>query len=166
MNSRNKAISYTVAEGNKRQNHKRRKNISNITPIDLRNLSNHHAANLFPVSEPIPLGKDNLIRTKTKVQPVAQGGIEAKIGAKNTATTKQSPVVMAVSPVRPPSAMPALLSMNAVTGDDPRREPIEIKAASVQYATVDRGKSPVSGSTTPQKRTIEYSVAVASMMST
>lgn len=100
------------------------------------------------------------------MQPVAHGGMDAKIGAKKTAMIKHSPVTMAVKPVRPPSAIPAPLSINAVTGEEPNNAATEINAASVQYAMVDRGKSPSLGSTTPQNRTIEYKVAVASIMST
>lgn len=88
------------------------------------------------------------------------------MGAKNTDTIKHNPVTIAVNPVLPPSAIPAPLSINAVQGDEPSRAPTEINVASVQYASVDRGKSPSLGFTTPQKRTMEYSVAVASMMST
>ena len=90
--------------------------------------------------------------TKIKVQPVAQGGMLAKIGAKKIERRKQAPVVMAVRPVRPPSAMPAPDSTKAVTGETPKSEPIEMLNASVQKAKVDLGKSPVSGSTTPEKR--------------
>lgn len=104
--------------------------------------------------------------TMMSAHPVAQGGTEAKIGAKKIDTMKRRPVTMLVSPVRPPSPIPAPLSMKAVQGDEPNKEPIDIKAASVQYASVDRGKSPSPGFTTPQKRTMEYSVAVASTMST
>jgi hypothetical protein len=89
------------------------------------------------------------------VLPVAHGGIEAKIGAKNMEMMKQRPQVIAVSPVFPPSAIPAPDSMNVVTGEVPRRAPMDIQNASVQYAIVDRGKSPVSGSTTPQNRAME-----------
>lgn len=96
---------------------------------------------------------------------MAQGGIEARIGAKKRLIRKQAPADIAVSPVRPPSAIPAPLSMKAVTGEHPKREPIEMHAASVQYATVERGKSP-SSSTTPQNLAIEYNVAVQSMIST
>jgi hypothetical protein len=71
-------------------------------------------------------------RTSINVQPVAQGGILAKIGAKKIDIRKQVPVVMAVNPVFPPSAIPAPDSMNAVTGDTPNNEPIEILMASVQ----------------------------------
>lgn len=97
---------------------------------------------------------------------MAQGGIDAKIGEKKIETRKQNPATMAVRPVRPPSAIPAPLSMNAVTGEQPSKDPRVMQVASVQYARVDLGKSPPFGSTTPQNRAIEYSVAVASMMST
>jgi len=100
------------------------------------------------------------------VQPVAHGGMDAKIGAKKREIKKHMPVVMAVKPVLPPSAIPAPDSTNAVTGDDPISDPIEMKIASVQYARVDRGKEPVLSSTTPEKRAIEYSVPVQSRIST
>ena len=100
------------------------------------------------------------------MQPVAHGGMEAKIGAKKMEMRKQVPVVMAVRPVRPPSVIPAPDSINAVTGEQPKREPMEMAIASQQYASVERGKSPVSGSTTPENRAIEYRVAVASTIST
>jgi hypothetical protein len=100
------------------------------------------------------------------VQPVAHGGIDANIGAKNIEMKKQIPQVIAVRPVFPPSAIPAPDSIKTVTGEHPSREPIEIQKASVQYANVDRGKSPDSGSTTPENRAMLYSVAVQSMMST
>jgi hypothetical protein len=58
--------------------------------------------------------------------------MDAKTGAKKTATKKQRPVAMAVSPVRPPCMIPEALSINAVTGEHPRNEPIDMKAASVQ----------------------------------
>lgn len=70
--------------------------------------------------------------TKTNVHPVAHGGMDANIGAKNMEMRKQMPQVIAVRPVFPPSAMPAPDSMNAVTGDVPRSAPIEMHAASVQ----------------------------------
>lgn len=81
--------------------------------------------------------------------------MDAKIGAKNIDTRKHSPQVMAVNPVFPPSAIPAPLSIKAVTGEHPRRAPTEMENASVQYAIVDLGKSPVSASTTPEKRAME-----------
>ena len=66
------------------------------------------------------------------MHPVAQGGIDAKIGAKKIEVKKQKPVTMAVRPVRPPSAIPAPLSIKAVTGEHPKREPMEMQKASVQ----------------------------------
>lgn len=104
--------------------------------------------------------------TRMRVQPVAQGGILAKMGAKKILTRKQTPVVIAVRPVRPPSVIPAPDSMNAVAGEQPNSDPIEIMMASVQYANVERGKSPVSGSVAPAKRAMEKRVAVESMIST
>lgn len=104
--------------------------------------------------------------TRMRVHPVAHGGMEANIGAKKIDTRKQTPVVIAVRPVRPPSVIPAPDSTKHVTGEQPTREPMEIMTASVQYARVERGKSPVSRSTTPEKRAIEYKVADASIMST
>ena len=59
---------------------------------------------------------------------------------------KQVPAVIAVRPVLPPSAMPAPDSMNAVTGEVPNNDPMTMLIASVQYATVERGKSPVESS--------------------
>jgi hypothetical protein len=67
-----------------------------------------------------------------KVQPVAHGGMEAKMGAKNIEIRKQMPQVMAVKPVLPPSATPAPDSMKAVTGEQPSSEPMEMQNASVQ----------------------------------
>jgi hypothetical protein len=123
----------------------------------------------FPVSV-LPYQLDLRVElglgTKISVHPVAHGGIDANIGAKKIAIKKQTPVVTAVSPVFPPSAIPAADSINAVTGDVPRSEPIEMLIASVQYASVDRGKSPVESSTTPENRAIEYSVPVQSRIST
>lgn len=77
------------------------------------------------------------------------------MGAKNIEIRKQTPVVIAVKPVRPPSVIPAPDSMKAVTGEQPKREPMEMVIASVQYARVERGKSPVVVSTTPEKRAME-----------
>lgn len=98
--------------------------------------------------------------------PVAQGGIEAKSGAKQSEMRKHIPVTTAVNPVRPPSAMPALLSMKAVTGESPRSAPIEMQKASTQKAIVDRGKSALSRRALLQNLAMEYSVAVQSIMST
>jgi hypothetical protein len=73
--------------------------------------------------------------TIIKVHPVAHGGIDAKMGAKNIEMKKQIPAVMAVRPVLPPSEIPAPDSMKAVTGERPKSEPIEMpKATSSQLA--------------------------------
>jgi hypothetical protein len=93
--------------------------------------------------------------TRTRVQPVAHGGIDAKMGAKNREMKKQRPVVIAARPVRPPSAIPAPDSIKAVTGEVPNKDPIEMEIASVQYAIVERGKEPVFSSTTPENLAME-----------
>ncbi len=58
---------------------------------------------------------------------MAHGGMEAKMGAKKMEMKKQTPVVMAVSPVFPPSLIPAPDSMKAVTGGVPKRAPMEMR---------------------------------------
>ena len=70
--------------------------------------------------------------TITNAPPVAQLGMEAKIGAKNTDTKNASPVVIAVKPVLPPSETPVALSMNAVTGEVPMSAPMLMLNASMQ----------------------------------
>ena len=70
--------------------------------------------------------------TMMSVQPVAQGGMEAKMGAKKMAMKKQRPVVMAVRPVAPPSEMPAPDSTKAVTGGQPKSEPMVTPKASIR----------------------------------
>lgn len=77
-------------------------------------------------------GIDHPYLTRISVPPVAHGGTEARIGAKKRLMRKQQPVEMAVRPVRPPSAIPAPLSMKQVTGEHPNNDPIEMHAASVQ----------------------------------
>ncbi len=67
---------------------------------------------------------------KTNAEPVAQVGIDEKMGAKKTEIKKASPVIMAVIPVLPPSEIPAPDSMNAVTGLVPNKLPIEMDTAS------------------------------------
>ena len=87
--------------------------------------------------------------TITNAPPVAHAGIDAKIGAKNTDTKNANPVVIAVSPVLPPSEIPVALSMNAVTGDVPMSAPMLMLNASTQYAIVEFSKSSVTGSRRP-----------------
>lgn len=64
--------------------------------------------------------------TRISTQPVAHGGMEAKIGAKKMEMKKQRPVNMAVRPVLPPSPIPAPDSTKAVTGGVPKMAPIEM----------------------------------------
>lgn len=78
------------------------------------------------------VAKQAMSLTKINVQPVAHGGMEAKMGAKKMEMKKHSPVVMAVRPVLPPSAIPAPLSMNAVTELVPNKAPTLTLRASEQ----------------------------------
>ena len=96
--------------------------------------------------------------------PVAHEGILAKIGAKKMEIKNATPVTMPAMPVLAPSAIPVDDSMNAVTGDVPRRAPIEMQNASTQYAIDEFSKSPVVSSMTPAKRAIEYRVPVVSVI--
>lgn len=68
----------------------------------------------------------------TNAPPVAQAGIDAKIGAKKTEMKNAIPVTMAVIPVLPPSEIPVALSMKAVTGLVPMSAPMLIEKASTQ----------------------------------
>jgi hypothetical protein len=173
--SRDKTVCDGEAERHEYHGDERGDRVANISPVDVDYGSCHHASNLhriLQVSVQLRHGKREGwlekmgTNTKISVHPVAHGGIDAKIGAKKMEIRKQIPVVTAVSPVFPPSAIPAADSTNAVTGDVPSSEPIVIDIASVQYASVDRGKSPVDSSTTPENRAIEYSVPVQSRIST
>ena len=99
----------------------------------------------------------------TSAPPVAQEGIDANIGAKNTETRNARPVTMAVRPVLPPSEIPVALSMKAVTGEVPMSAPILILKASTQYAIVEFSKSSVTGSRKPANLAMAYSVPVVSV---
>jgi len=57
--------------------------------------------------------------------------------------------------VRPPSVIPAPDSIKAIISKQPKSEPIDIVITLQQYASVERRKSPIPGSTTPEKRAIE-----------
>lgn len=89
--------------------------------------------------------------TMTSAPPVAQEGIDAKMGAKKTETKNMKPTTTAVIPVLPPSAkyslqcnvrksdldpniplIPVALSMYAVTGLTPSRAPMLMENASMQ----------------------------------
>jgi hypothetical protein len=76
-------------------------------------------------------GKNIIKPTAISVPPVAHGGIEAKMGAKKIEMKKHNPVTIAVIPVLPPSEIPAPDSMKAVTGERPKREPIEMPKAAI-----------------------------------
>ena len=91
----------------------------------------------------------------TNAPLVAQLGILAKIGAKNTQMKKHNPVTIAVIPVAPPSAIPVADLTKAVTGEVPIKAPMEMEKASTQYARVEFSKSSVVGSRRPANLVIE-----------
>ena len=68
----------------------------------------------------------------TSAPPVAQLGMDAKMGEKNTETKNARPVTIAVMPVLPPSEIPVADSMNAVTGEVPMSAPMLMLNASTQ----------------------------------
>ena len=80
--------------------------------------------------------------TKIKAGPVDHGGKLAKMGEKKMEMKKPKATVIAVKPVRPPSAMPAPDSTKAVQEDVPKQEPIETAQASAKKAHVECSKSP------------------------
>uniref|UniRef100_A0A7C8ZA38 Uncharacterized protein n=1 Tax=Opuntia streptacantha TaxID=393608 RepID=A0A7C8ZA38_OPUST len=75
---------------------------------------------------------DFIIRTPTKINggPTAHAGIDASNGVMKNARKKYAAAVNAVNPVLPPSRIPVEDSMNAVTGEVPRRDPTTIETAS------------------------------------
>jgi len=107
------------------------------------------------------------VPTIVNAPPVAHGGIDEKMGAKKMETKNMIPVVMAVKPVLPPSAVkmsgfvlkitcktvipliPVADSIYAVTGLEPNRAPRTIQKASTQYAMDEPSKSKVTGSRKP-----------------
>ena len=103
--------------------------------------------------------------TMTKTLPVAHGGSEEKMGAKNKLKKNIKETVNPVIPVRPPSAMPDALSTNAVHGEQPNKLPMEIESASHTYAVELPSKSPVRTSTRPAWVAIAYNVPVVSSKS-
>lgn len=79
--------------------------------------------------------------TMIKVQPVAQDGMLAKMGAKKSEMKKRNDVMSAERPVLPPSAIPAALSMNAVDGELPMSAPMEMANESARKAVLEPSKS-------------------------
>ena len=71
---------------------------------------------------------------------VANEGTVRKIGEKNRESAKNAPVVSAVSPVRPPSAMPEVDSTNVVIVDVPRPAPTVVATASARRAPLAQVK--------------------------
>ena len=93
-----------VCQGRDKDGQECRYGITDIIPIDVTYASENEysrgirrneksAAYFLIMSDP----------TTTRALPVAQGGMDAKIGAKNMETKNMIPVTIAVIPVLPPS---------------------------------------------------------------
>ena len=80
---------------------------------------------------------------------VACVGIATNNGAKNKDSKNNTPVVIAVNPVFPPSPIPAALSINAVTVDVPIKAPTVVPIASANIASLALGIFPSSSSRLP-----------------
>ena len=80
--------------------------------------------------------------TSTSAGAVAKTGIAENSGEKNNAIVKSTETDNAVSPVFPPTAMPAALSMYVVTVDVPSTAPTTVPAASDKNTCFMRGSFP------------------------
>lgn len=91
----------------------------------------------------ISLIDDIIITPIVTSAPVsADSGIRVNIGARKSANKNNTPVVKAVSPVLPPSAIPAELSTNVVMVEVPSVAPSVVPIASDIRASFDRGILP------------------------
>ena len=77
---------------------------------------------------------------------VAKEGIARNSGAKKSESRKKNPVVIAVRPVRPPSAIPDEDSTKVVTVEVPRQAPAVVPIASASRAPRILGRRPCSSS--------------------
>mmetsp|Transcript_14996 Transcript_14996/g.18377 ORF Transcript_14996/g.18377 Transcript_14996/m.18377 type:complete len:201 (-) Transcript_14996:235-837(-) len=92
--------------------------------------------------------------------------MELNIGVNTIDIRNSILVTIDVTPVLPPLCIPAPLSTNVVTGDNPNNEPTIVPIASVLNAVVCPSKSPVLGSIIPANDAILYNVPVVSNKST
>jgi hypothetical protein len=80
--------------------------------------------------------------TTNNAGAVAKLGMARKMGAKKIAETNRPAAVMAVRPVRAPTATPAALSTKVVVVEVPRTAPTEVAMASAERALEARGRVP------------------------
>ena len=80
---------------------------------------------------------------------VACVGIAINNGAKNSDNKNNTPVVIAVKPVLPPSPIPEALSINEVTVDVPSKAPVVVPIASANIASLALGILPFSSKRFP-----------------
>ena len=78
--------------------------------------------------------------TKIRAGAVAKEGMEVNRGENRVAHRKRTPVVMAVRPVRPPTATPAEDSTKVVVVEVPSTAPAEVATASAIRAGLIRGR--------------------------
>lgn len=88
------------------------------------------------------------IRNPTKISAgaVAKDGMDVNSGEKKVASRNKIPVVIAVRPVRPPTATPAEDSTKVVTVEVPKTAPAEVAIASDISAGLIAGRRPFSSS--------------------
>mmetsp|Transcript_41803 Transcript_41803/g.91113 ORF Transcript_41803/g.91113 Transcript_41803/m.91113 type:complete len:216 (-) Transcript_41803:715-1362(-) len=82
---------------------------------------------------------------------VAHLGMASMTGAKNGETKKSAAITMAVRPVRPPSAMPAHVSLWMITGEVPQHAPKVVDTDEAKNAAVDPGSASFSSSSPARK---------------
>ena len=87
--------------------------------------------------------------TNTSAGAVAYGGIAITNGATNRVARKRIPTTTPVSPVRPPTEIPVVLSMYDVVVEVPSRAPATVALLSASIARPSLGISPPSVSRPP-----------------
>ena len=80
--------------------------------------------------------------TMMRAGAVAKDGIARKIGEKKRERAKRAPATTAVSPVRPPSAIPEEDSTKVVMVEVPRQAPAVVPIASAKSAPLMPGSFP------------------------
>jgi hypothetical protein len=93
-----------VCQGDNDNGQERRNSVTHIVPVDFAN-ARIHAVSTVPEASDYQRAYFRIISepAMTRAPPVAQGGMDAKIGAKKTEMKKANPTVIAVIPVLPPS---------------------------------------------------------------
>jgi len=109
--------------------------------------------------------------TSISIGAVAWGGIETNNGAKNNEIKNKIPVITAVNPVLPPTAIPDPLSTVVASVDVPNTEDIVVETDSANNAFFTFGIFPFSSnklalSAIPNKNPIESNILTNNNVST